>query len=145
MDIQVQRTYSEVYGILNMMGKYYINKIPTKLYQMIEKERDKNYNPQYDYNKTLDSQNVSKNALSMIALIHINYWMDQEEKREIKSVLFKNEQEIKEKYNPDNLFKKREKTFEPPEEEIKQETQLIEKKENFIQKIFNKIKKIFKK
>ena len=81
MDIQVQRTYSEVYGILNMMGKYYINKIPTKLYQMIEKERDKNYNPQYDYNKTLDSQNVSKNALSMIALIHINYWSDQEEKR----------------------------------------------------------------
>ena len=43
MNIQVQRTYSEVYGILNMMGKYYIKKIPTKLYQMIEKERDKNY------------------------------------------------------------------------------------------------------
>ena len=59
--------------------------------------------------------------------------------------MFKNEQEIREKYNPDNLFKKREKTFEPPVEETKQDTQLIEKKENFIQKIFNKIQKIFKK
>ena len=117
---------------------------------MIEEEKSSTYNPQYREDRSLNEQNIKRESLSMIALFHLYYWCNSDEEKEQLKQLFKSNEEkhqaeIREKYNPDNLFKKREKTFEPPVEETKQDTQLIEKKENFIQKIFNKIQKIFKK
>ena len=55
------------------------------------------------------------------------------------------EAEMRERYNPDNLFKKKEK--EEQNNEVKQEnTELIEyKKQNIFKKILNKIMKFFKK
>ena len=55
------------------------------------------------------------------------------------------EAEMRERYNPDNLFKKKEK--EEQNNEVKQEnTELIEYKEqNIFKKILNKIMKFFKK
>ena len=52
---------------------------------------------------------------------------------------------MRERYNPDNLFKKKEK--EEQNNEVKQEnTELIEYKEqNIFKKILNKIMKFFKK
>ena len=54
------------------------------------------------------------------------------------------EAEMRERYNPDNLFKKKEK--EEQNNEVKQEnTELIEYKEqNIFKKILNKIMKFFK-
>lgn len=57
------------------------------------------------------------------------------------------EAEMRERYNPDNLFKKKEKEKEEQNNEVKQEnTELIEYKEqNIFKKILNKIMKFFKK
>ena len=40
--------YSEVYGVLEMLGEEYINAIPKKMYTFIKENRDKSYNPIYD-------------------------------------------------------------------------------------------------
>ena len=59
------------------------------------------------------------------------------------------EEEIKEKYSYENLFKNtktitKPEIVEPEQEIIEENKQLMEAKENFIQKIINKVKDIFR-
>ena len=83
-------------------------------------------------------------------MLNLNYWCkDENEKKELLKMYSENdkkiEAEMRERYNPDNLFKKKEK--EEQNNEVKQEnTELIEyKKQNIFKKILNKIMKFFKK
>ena len=82
-------------------------------------------------------------------MLNLNYWRkDEKEKEEMLKIYSENDKKIeakmRERYNPDNLFKKKEK--EEQNNEVKQEnTELIEYKEqNIFKKILNKIMKFFK-
>lgn len=147
MDTKTKEIYSEVYGILNMLGKNYIEKLPSNLYKMIKQEKINEYNPQYDSSIALEQQNIKKESLSMIALFHLNYWCDsQDEKNKLKELFENNEikyqTELREKYNPDNLFKNRQKSVE--NDYAKENTMaMVEYKESIFRKIINKIKGIF--
>ena len=149
MDIKTKETYSEVYSILNMLGENYITKLPSKLYQMIKEEKSYEYNLQYDFAIALEQQNIKKEALSMIALFHLNYWCNsQEEKQELKDLFKENEikyqAELREKYNPDNIFKNRNHSTQNEENIENEPVALIEYKENIFKKIINKILEFFK-
>lgn len=144
MDIKTKETYSEVYSILNMLGEDYITKLPSKLYNLIKEEKSNEYNPQYDGTIALEQQNITKEALSMIALFHLNYWCDsEEEKQELNNLFNENEEkyqaELREKYNTDNLFKNRNNNV----ENIASGQTLVEYKEPLFKRIINKIKNIF--
>lgn len=109
IDIKTKRIYSEVYQILNLLGDEYINKLPKGLYDMLKEKRDSDYNPQYCDNIPLYKQNVDKETISIIALLHLSYWCKNEDernalKKEFKSNEDKYQQDIKKKYNPGNLF-----------------------------------------
>ena len=143
--------YSEVYSILNLLGKSYINKVPSKLYKMIEEEKSDTYNPTFNSINNLTGQNIRKESISMIALLHLNYWCDNEEEKQNLRKIFKQNElnyqaELEEKYSVDNLFKKRvtapitEETVEEPEKSL-----AAVNKENIFKRIINKIKNIFKK
>ena len=147
MDIKMKKTYSQVYGILEMLGENYITKLPSSLYKMINEERQKEYTPQYDSSIALEKQDIKKESLSMIALFHLNYWCNsQDEKNKLRKLFQYNEEkyqnELREKYNPDNLFKNKSQTIE--KKEITSEpVAIIEYKENILKKLINKIKNIF--
>lgn len=136
--------YSEVYSILNMLGKNYKNSIPKQILNLIENKRFKEYNPQYNASIPLWKQNISKDATEFICMLHYNYWTkNEDEKNEIDNILTTNQKKkdeyLKIKYNPDNLFKNNTNI----EKNIKAEsTDLIEYKESVIKKIINKILKI---
>ena len=83
-------------------------------------------------------------------MLNLNYWCkDENEKKELLKMYSENdkkiEAEMRERYNPDNIFKKKEKVEQ--NNEVKQEnTELIEcKEQNIFKKILNKIMKFFKK
>lgn len=146
MDIKTKEIYSEVYSILNMLGESYIEKLPSKLYNLIKEEKSAEYNPQYNGTIALEQQNIKKETLSMIALFHLNYWCNsEEEKHELNKLFNENEEkyqaELREKYNTDNLFKNRN---EEKAENIVTEQSLVEYKEPFFKRILNKIKSLFK-
>ena len=150
MDINIQETYSEVYCILNMLGENYIKRLPNSLYKIIRDSKSSTYNPQYSKEKSLNEQNIKRESLSMIALFHLNYWCNSNEEKEQLKQLFKSNEEkhqaeIREKYNPDNLFKNKEKdnnSSNMNEENL----QMIEyKKPNFIKRLLGKIAKLFRK
>lgn len=148
MEFGIDKTYSEVYGIINMLGEYYKNKLPQKLYNLIENERDKQYTPVYTLERAIENQNIEKRSMAMVMLLHLNYWCETEnEKQQIKAILEKNRVEVSEKYNIDNVFKRRieqnEMLRENQREEVSEQTALVEYREPFIQKIKRIIYNLF--
>ena len=146
MNVQTQEIYSEVYSILNLLGESYIKKLPVSLFNMIKEEKRQDYNPKYDAEINLEQQSIKRETLSMIALFHLNYWCNSdEEKNELRTLFKTNEKkhqaEIREKYNPDNLFKKH--SLQQEESTITNEVAMVEYKEPLFKRIINKIKIIF--
>lgn len=73
-----------------------------------------------------------------------NYWCPEEEKQDLQKKFYENEQkyqeELRQKYNPDNIFTKKNKNIIEIEDN---QTQLIEYKETIFRRILNKIKALF--
>ena len=138
--------YAEVYEILDLMEKKYINKIPEKLIEMFREERNSKYRPIIDVKKPLYKQNLQKETLVILAVLNLNYWCESEEEKQelIKAYSEnekKNEAEIREKYNPDNIFNNN--TLNEEKTENQKETQMIEYKDGFFKKLWNKLKSFF--
>ncbi len=94
-----KKMYSEVYGVLNLLGDKYKKRIPHKLYELIYNNRLEEYNPVYSMNIPLSEQNISKRAVSFICMIHYRYWcVSDKEKEMINSVLLDNKKKQQEKY-----------------------------------------------
>ena len=141
-------TYAEVNAVLESMAEEYTNKIPIKLKKLISNYRNNSYSVKYDFNKPLHEQNISKEALSIIALIHLNYWCkDEAEKKELYKIFqdneLKNENEKRLKYSPNNLFKSKKIFATDNNQEANQNNQITVYKENILQRCINFIKKIF--
>ncbi len=150
MENSLSKAYTEVLLILSYMEQKYVDKIPKKLLELLNEEKDKNYQPKISPNIPLAEQNLQRKTLALLAMFNLNYWCeDENEKKELLKMYSENdkkiETEMREKYNPDNLFKKKEKVSQ--NDEIKKEsTELIEYKEqNIFKKILNRIMKFFKK
>ena len=135
---------SEVYDIIYNMKLY--NKIPKGFIEIINKNRNPQYKVNIDYSKSINEQELQRGTRVVLALIYRDYLCSEEERKALiqkdKDELKKIENELKERYNPDNLFKNKK----IEEIEIKGEIQaLVEYKEKtFIQKVWNKIKSLFK-
>lgn len=145
--------YSEVYGILDMLGQEYINAIPKKMYDFIKENKDVNYNPIYNIEKPLAEQNIKKRTAAFICMLHYKYWCKTDEERaEINKILSDNERKIKEKYSVDNIFKKdrvKENFKTTEQQEVKQEEkiaankELVKYQEKWYTKFVNFIKRFF--
>ncbi len=140
------KVYSEVYGVLNAIDEEYRRKVPKKMIELITKNKDNSMKIRYDMTMPLTEQNISKEALSMIALIHLNYWCENEqEKAELNRIFkenaIKNEEERRLKYSPDNIFKNKKEVVHKKEES--QNMQMVEYKENVFKRVINFIKSIF--
>lgn len=149
MENTVKDIYSEVYAILNMLGKEYINKLPNDIYNIIKEEKSTEYNPVYETTVALDKQDVKKETISIIAFLHLNYWCNEEEKIKLRELFDENEDKYQEE-----LKQQGEQEVEQEDEEIQDDNNEIEigkeflsmivyKEENFAQRIFNKIRKLF--
>ena len=148
MNVRTKEMYSEVYSILNMLGDEYKNKLPDNLIEMIKKEKQDSYDPKYDLNTEFQNLNIKKDTLAMIALFYLNYWCKTEEEKDSLIKILKENQEkydseIREKYNTDNLFKKKEQNDDLKQENTNVDVSMVEYKESIFKKILKKIKNIF--
>lgn len=135
--------YAEIDEILNLLEDDYRERVPKKVRDFFKEEKMKDYHPEIDIEKPLIEQNLKRETMVLLAILNLNYWCENEdEKKSFLDELDKNEEEkneLEEKYNPDNLFKKKQ------DESTENNIQIIEyKKPNFIQILLTKIKKIFK-
>jgi len=82
-------------------------------------------------------------------MLDLNYWCNsEEEKQELLKAYSNNdkkrEKELREKYNPDNIFKNKNKEIEQEKTEEETTALVKYKEESFIKKIINRIKRFFK-
>ncbi|MBP3502605.1 MAG: hypothetical protein J6K42_03905 [Clostridia bacterium] len=147
------RVYAEVDAILNLMDSKYVEMVPKKLREIFKNQKDVNYKPKIDSKKNLNEQNLERETLVTLAVLNLNYWCEsEEEKQELIKNYSENEKvkeaEIREKYNPDNLFKDKNK-FQLEEKENQKENQkelqMVEYRENIFRKLWKKLKKFFTK
>ena len=141
--------YSEIYGFLCLVGEYYIDKIPTELFNFIKSEA--RYEVNLSTSEDINGQ-LSENAIAFIAYLNLQYWCDTEEKNRLMKLYHQNDlidQKIsEEKYNSESLFKKRdliENQIILKNEEIKENQEMIAVQENsFFERIIKKIKSLFR-
>ena len=138
--------YSEVLEILKYVSKEDFNKIPPNMLEIFKTNASSKNDFVYNPIKTLQEQNVSEIARTIIAILFRNYWATSEQKEKILSVQNNERERIKkEKYNPDNLFRNRTITQYSQEGYQTEQTAIVEYKEKkFLQKLFDKIKHLFK-
>jgi len=146
MENNLFKAYAEVDKILSFMESRYVEKIPLKMREMFKNEKLKDYSPEINPKIPLDEQNLQRKTFAILAMLNLNYWCeDENEKQELIKIYAENdrkrEEELREKYNPDNIFKQKD-----VNSEINEVTAMVEyKRESFIKKLLNKIKNLFRK
>jgi len=150
MLIDNMMAYAEIDEILNLLEDEYAERIPEKIRNFFKEEKMPGYKPEIDTEISLTKQNLKRETMVLLAILNLNYWCDSEEEKEMfRNELIKNEKEqkeLEEKYNPDNLFKnKQHNNIDDINKENTEIVSLVEyKKTSLLKKILEKITGFFK-
>lgn len=138
------QAYVEILEIIRNMDQDYKDKIPKKLLDFFEKNKDSSY--KYNIDEINENQNVafSQKTIDLLAMLELKYLATETEKELLKQALDENDKkyqtELREKYNPDKLFKNKATKVEII---IENSTAMIEHKESIFTKIKNWFKRTF--
>ena len=151
VDIKYANAYSEILEILKYISIEDYNKIPKDRIKLFETNSNKNYVFDYHPNLTLDEQNVSEITKIIIAILFRDYWATPKQREVIiakeKYDREKEDEEKRERYNSDNLFKNNKQTSRQnhiSQAETKVTLPVEIKKQNFFDRIIKFIKNTFK-
>ena len=142
MEENYHKAYKEVIEILKYVPQESVNKIPKTMLETFEKKMDKDYVFNVDINKSFEEQNLLEETKDIFAVIFRDYWATPYQRERIKAKEKYDRQKIEEekanKYNPDDIFKNKEKDNVVVNNNLPVEI----KKENFFKKLISFIKKI---
>ena len=150
VSVQYSNALAEVLHYLKGIRKEDIDKIPKKFMEHIRQNASKEYECNFDYNRPLKDLNLLNETRGIIGMICYNYWCETEEqKKKYLNHLDENEalyeKDLREKYNPDNLFKNTQKRFIEEQTQAENIAMVKYEKETFIDKIKRFFINIFKK
>lgn len=135
---------TQVLDILEHMDKVYIDKIPKKFREFLEKNKSKSYISNLNHSQEINEMNLKEKTKDILAIIYMNYWCSPQQKSDYISLLNENErkkeEEKREKYNPNNIFKDISKQKENKEDTIEDNVSMTKYKESIFNRIINKIK-----
>ena len=103
------RAYAEVDYIISHMNEKYREKVPEKMLNFFHAYRDPNYEVKIDPYVPLQKQGLKRYTLEILALFHLKYWCeDEERKKELYGLMLQNqerlESQMREKYSVEKLF-----------------------------------------
>ena len=143
VDIERANAYSEVLEILKYLTPEDYDKIPKEKIEVFETCANKDYTFNYDPDKTLQEQNVSKIARTIIGILFRDYWATEEQRKKIvrwqQQERIRIENEKQEKYKSEDIFKNN--NIEP---QIKEVALVEVKEEKWYDKVFKLFRKIFR-
>ncbi len=144
ISIKTRQAYSEIDEFLGLLSEEQRNEIPPKLREFFKEEKDQEYFKNIDKYIPIKDQHLKEETLAIIALLNLQYWCkDEEEKKRLQMIYDKNEEKYQEalyeKYNPNDIFKKKEKALIDENIKAKENMQMIEYKEPIFKRIVDKI------
>ena len=143
--------FTEVNEIIKLMPEELVDKIPSKFREMINEEKDEQYKP--DIKEPLEKCKLKEETIIILGLMYRDFLCSPEERKklhekdakELQEVKKAIEEEARQKYNPEDLFKnKKNEEKVTYKEETEEKSMTIVQEEKWYQKIFNIIKNIFK-
>ena len=143
VNIEHKIAYSEVLEILKYISKEEFNKVPQDMLEMFKANAINNNEFVYNPRKTLQEQNVSETARTIIAILFRDYWATENQKKKILKKQNYDREKIKEEMYNNNILKKH--NTQQNEAYIKNEVAMIEYKESIFTKIKNWFKHFFNK
>lgn len=150
VSVKTRQAYSEIDEFLGLLTVEEQNQIPKKLREFFKKEKDSNYVKNINPNIPIKEQNLLEETLAIIALLNLQYWCkDEHEKERLKRIYINNENkyqsELREKYNLETMFKKKENEKVNVRDDTlnNNEQQMVVYKESAFKKFFAKIFKFF--
>ena len=139
--------YSEVLDIIDNMEVKYKGMLPKKLIDFLNENRDFEYQKHVDPQIPLGQQNISKEAITILAMINLKYWVkDEKHKVELTDKYRENNKEINN--NELNRILESSNNTYTTQNEYKQDDEsksLIVKKYGFMERINNWFRKFRKK
>ena len=147
MDNVYREAFAEVLEVIKNSNQRILEKIPKKFITFLNENKDNNYIVKIDFTDENWDDSIKQETQAILALIYRDYIVSQEERARLlteeKEEHIRIENELREKYNPDNLFKKQEQV-KNTEEFMTEEVAMVEYKESIFKRFINKIKSIFK-
>ena len=147
-NIEYSNSLYQINEILKYMEPNLKARIPKKFISYFENNKSQEYNWNIDKSLPLEKQDLLPTTKEILAVLYKDFICDDVERVKLEKTLSNNEikyqEELRKKYNPDNIFKDRQKSTEYVETQ-KENTEIAAYKESFFSKIISKIKLIFHK
>lgn len=124
-------------------------KFQKKIYDFFLEKSNKNYIRHLDKSKTLYDQEIREDTKEILAILLINYWCETNDRKNQLLILFRNneikyQEQLREKYNPDMLFKNKRNYDNNNNEKAENNTQMIViDKDNIFTRFIKKNKIVF--
>lgn len=134
------KAFKELSEIIKFFPKDEYRKIPKSFIDFIEENMDSSYEYEVKHIDDFQNQEMLEETKILLSIVYRDFIASKEERKQIikkeKNELLQEEKRIREKYNPDNLFKNKVAKVET----IQNSVAMVEYKES----IFTKIKNWFK-
>lgn len=149
MKQEVRQAFTEVNEIIKLMPIELINKIPIEFRYLIKEESDKKYLP--NIKEPIEQYKLKDETIIILGIIYRDFFSLPEEREKLKEKDSEElqkmqqfiEKELREKYNPENIFNKEERKN-LNEDKKENDSIILVVKEKWYKRIGNLIKKIFK-
>lgn len=140
----------EVLDILDNTNEQDVKKIPSSFIKFLVDNASEDYVSYLDHSKPISELNLKEKTKEILGTIYINWWCDQEQKEEYIKQIEEQEkvkqEELREKYNPNNIFENKKVKQEILENinQSNEELAVVKYKDNIFKQIINKILRFFK-
>ena len=146
METAYKQAFTEVLEILKNCNQNILAKIPKKFLDFLKQNMDENYKVNINFSNENWEDTLKEETQQILALIYRDYIVSPEKRNQLiqeeKEAEIKIEEELRQKYNVDNIFKKEKNDIQKNETT---ETQLVEiKKEKWYKKLYYQFLKILK-
>lgn len=143
------KAYKELWEILKLIPQDEYNKISSKFIEIIKSNMDNNYTYKIEHIEDFENQEMMEETRILLAILYRDYWASPEEKDEIirneKEELIRNDELLRKKYNPDDLFKNSQTNIKTNNSETAESTDMIVfQKEKWYIKVIDFIKGLFR-
>ena len=145
VSVQYANAMAETLHYLKGIRKEDVDRIPKKFMNFLEENASKDFVCDFDYTKPLNELNVQKETKGLIGYICLNCWcITDKQKEDFISKLKENErkyqEELRKKYNPDDIFKDSNQTYSVPKNlalEVRKES-IFTRVKNWFKNLFSR-------
>lgn len=106
------KAFKELSEIIKFFPKNEYSKIPKSFRDFIEENKDNNYEYRVEHIDDFQNQEMLEETKILLSIVYRDFIASSEEKKQIikreKDELLQEEKRLRDKYNPDNLFKNKE-------------------------------------